>query len=460
MVVRERRVQQLSVVVVLEALIQRRPDAVACRAVDLALDDHRVHLAAALVDSGVVEDRHLTGLVVYFDDGRVDLAGVGQRQLAGLGLVVGYLERRPVDVTAVERDGVGELARQLGDVREDGCRDADERDRRLGVCGEAHEPVGELDVGLLAAEHARADLDDLAAQLLRRAHHGPQAGHRELARVGAGEADVGVRRLVVAGGDMDLIGAHAEDVGCDLRSGGLVALPLRAGPDRDRHLAVEIEPDDRRLAVARERQRRVDDPRLTKVVGAGVERRADADADPLAAAGARALARQRPLVVDQLERAIEHRRIVAGVVDAAVRRLVGELLGLHVVELAQLDSIEAQLVRDDVDDPFDHPQVLQPRIAAVGSDRTLVGQRLGVVDADVLEAVVAGHDLRPDHRAERLVAQIRAGVVERPDLEAEDRAVAHHGHLDVEEGPLVSVCRGREMLPARLAPLDRAARLA
>ena len=47
-------------------------------------------------------------------------------------------------------------------------------------------------------------------------------------------------------------------------------------------------------------------------------------------------------------------------------RLVGELVGLHVVELAQRHAVEAELLRHDVDDPLDQPQVLQARVAAVG----------------------------------------------------------------------------------------------
>ena len=49
------------------------------------------------------------------------------------------------------------------------------------------------------------------------------------------------------------------------------------------------------------------------------------------------------LVVDQLEREVEAARVVARVVDAAVWRLVGHLLGLDVVLLAHLDRVEAEL---------------------------------------------------------------------------------------------------------------------
>jgi hypothetical protein len=74
-------------------------------------------------------------------------------------------------------------------------------------------------------------------------------------------------------------------------------------------------------------------------------------------------------VVDELERDVERLRVVARVVDAAVRRLVGHLLGLHVVLLADLDRVEAELGGDDVDDPLGQPEVLHPRVAAVRRHR-------------------------------------------------------------------------------------------
>ena len=77
------------------------------------------------------------------------------------------------------------------------------------------------------------------------------------------------------------------------------------------------------------------------------------------------------------------RGVVAGVVDAAVRRLVRELLGAGRSSLADLDRIETELVRDDVDDPLGQPEVLHARVAAVRRDRRLVRADLREVDADV-----------------------------------------------------------------------------
>jgi hypothetical protein len=68
---------------------------------------------------------------------------------------------------------------------------------------------------------------------------------------------------------------------------------------------------------------------------------------PVAAASARRAVSV--LVADQLERDVEHPRVVARVVDAAVRRRVGHLLGPDVVPLPHLDRVEVELTGDDVD---------------------------------------------------------------------------------------------------------------
>ena len=229
---------------------------------------------------------------------------------------------------------------------------------------------------------------------------------------------------VVAGAHVHVVDRAVEDVGDDLRRRRLVPLPLRRRAERDDDLAEDVELDRRDLVVARELQLRVDEPRLAEVVRAGVERRADPDAEQLPAR-LRLLARCAGIdvVADQLERDVEHRRVVAGVVDAAVRRLVRHVLGADVVPLPHLDRVEAELVRDDVDHALGEPEVLHARVAAVRGDGRLVRRDLRELELDVAPAVHPRRDLRPDHAAERLVAQPRAGVVERLRPEAEQRPV-------------------------------------
>ena len=151
---------------------------------------------------------------------------------------------------------------------------------------------------------------------------------------------VGVPVAVVAGTDVYVVGRDVEDVRDDLRCSRLVALALRRRPDGDDDLAEDVELDRRDLVVPRELELRVDERRLAEVVRPRVEGRADADAEQLAARlGVLALLVDR-VVVDELQRLVETARVVAGVVDAAVRRLVGHLVGADVVALPDLDRVE------------------------------------------------------------------------------------------------------------------------
>ena len=218
-----------------------------------------------------------------------------------------------------------------------------------------------------AASRAKAAILRISARRSSRgAHRRAEPRDGELARVGAREGDIGVVALVESHGYVHVVGRHAEDVGHHLGRGGLVALSLRRRAEVDVDLAVEVELHVGRLAVAGEREARVDDARLAEVVGAGVERGADPDPDPLARSPPELLLAPPPgRVVDRLQRHVERLREVPRVVDAAVRRLVGVVLGLDVVLLSQLDRIEPELVGHEVDDPLRQPQVLQARVAAV-----------------------------------------------------------------------------------------------
>ena len=63
---------------------------------------------------------------------------------------------------------------------------------------------------------------------------------------------------VVAGTDVDVVGADAEDVGGDLRRDRLVSLALRHRPERQNDLAEDVELDRRHLVVARRTEVRIE----------------------------------------------------------------------------------------------------------------------------------------------------------------------------------------------------------
>ncbi len=264
----------------------------------------------------------------------------------------------------------------------------------------------------------------------------------------------------MAGPDVNVVDRALEDVGDDLSGRRLVALTLRGRAQRDDDLAEDVELDRRNLVVPRELQLGIDHARLAKVVRARVESRADADPEQLAARLCVRPARLDARVVDQVERDVEHLRIVARVVDAAIRRLVRHLFGANVVLLAHLDGVELELVGDDVDHPLGEPEVLHARVAAVRRDGGLVRRHLSELDANVAPAVHAGRHLRPDDAAERLVAQPGAGVVERLRPEPEQGAVVLDGHLGLEEPALVAVRHRHVEVGAPLRPLHGAAELA
>src|SRR5438046_712687 len=85
---------------------------------------------------------------------------------------------------------------------------------------------------------------------------------------------------VEAGANRDDVGIHVEHVGDYLRGDRLMSLALRDGADADDDLAIDIELDVGGLRIAAEGRMRVHDARLAEVVGAGIERRANPDADP------------------------------------------------------------------------------------------------------------------------------------------------------------------------------------
>src|SRR5207244_6068448 len=114
----------------------------------------------------------------------------------------------------------------------------------------------------------------------------------------------------------------------------------RHGAEGDDDLAEDVELDRRDLVVAAELQIRVQQLRLAEIVRAGIERGANPQAEPLAPRLRVAPPLLDRVVADQLERDVEAAPVVAGGVDAAVRRGVRELV--RVVAVPDLDALEAE----------------------------------------------------------------------------------------------------------------------
>src|SRR6202795_1460980 len=107
---------------------------------------------------------------------------------------------------------------------------------------------------------------------------------------------------------------NVEYVGDDLRRGGFVSLALRTRTDGHNHFAVNIEFAVCALRVAGEWRVGINDLRLAEVVGSGIERGADANADHAAFFACLGLLLFPAVPTDQIPRDFEHLRIIPGVV--------------------------------------------------------------------------------------------------------------------------------------------------
>ena len=117
-------------------------------------------------------------------------------------------------------------------------------------------------------------------------------------------------------------------------------------------------------------------------------------------------------------------------------------------------------MRGHVDQPLAEEIGLEAARPAIGADRRLVGQLQRDVDVDIRNAIGPGHELRDVARADRAVgAHIGADVDEDVAAQAEDRAVARAGDLDV-AFRLARMVDRHQMLAAVLDPFHRAADLA
>src|SRR5207249_1248537 len=186
----------------------------------------------------------------------------------------------------------------------------------------------------------------------------------------------------VAADHADLVRRDAELVGGDLGQRGLEPLPLRRHAGEDGEAARRIGADRRALERAHAGQ--------LEVAG-------EADAEEAALlAGAQAFLRE-PIPPGHLQRAAQHRRVVAAVVDdVAEAAVVGQadvvwhVGGLYEVREADGGAIAAGLAGDQVHDALEHEDGLRLAGAAVGRDGHSMGIDAGEAHLDVGDAVGPG----------------------------------------------------------------------
>ena len=179
---------------------------------DLALDDHRIDLRAAVVDGDEPTDLHLGGAGVDVDD-----ADVGAERIGEVGGVVADLSFE------ASLDPLRQIAGAVclhGDVLD--------RHRLLRVALDAEASCLVLDVGDACLQHARGDDLGLVPHL---AGHECSSRTRHRCRARAIRAETEWSVVGVAMHDVDVFGRDADLLGDDLGERCLVPLPL--GLDRE-----------------------------------------------------------------------------------------------------------------------------------------------------------------------------------------------------------------------------------
>ena len=385
------------------------------RADHLALQRQRIDDPAGVLHHDIIDDLHLTDL-------RVD------RHMRGLRAVA-------VGVLLVEKGAFP------GQARERGQR------QRLAVRA-ADLILGEPDLGGRASKPLRCFLAQCRLEIMGGIEQCRAAHHDRPGMVGAvAVAHEGGGAVIDAA---DPVHRDFERVGGDLREHGLHPLPDRGRADehRDRAILVDCKPRG-----------------LLRAGGTAFDEATDRD--PMVAP-ANELALQLRLLrpADFLKAALQRHPVVAAVVFILVlvgrngRDWIRHFRMRDQVFAAELDPVDAQILRNDVEQPLAEEIGLEAARPAIGADRRLVGHPQRNVELDVRDAVGASHELRDVARADGAVgAHIGAHVDVGMAAQSEDRAVAFAGDLNIDLGFAGMIHRHQVLAPV-LGPLDRPVEMA
>src|SRR5258708_38812518 len=156
----------------------------------------------------------------------------------------------------------------------------------------------------------------------------------------------------------------------------------------------------------------VADARLAKIVRAGIEGRADANANPAALLARLGLFFLPIVPADQLFGEREHAGVVTRIIDAAIRSGVWHFVFADVIAQAHFISGNAESVAADIEHALHEPELLHARVTAIRSHGALVGHYLLHVDPHAFNTIRAGQHLRPNDAAQRLVPRIGAAIID------------------------------------------------
>ena len=242
-----------------------------------------------------------------------------------------------------------------------------------------------------------------------------------------------------------LVGRDVELLGADLRERGLDSLPHRHGAGVDRDAAGAADPHD---------------AGFERAAAGALHAVAEPDAE-IAAFGARArLARGEAGIVDGLERhALTAEKVAAVEGDRRAgagleRRDIGHLLRRHEIAAPHLRAVEAELVRDAVEQALHRECAFRIAGAAHRHGGDLVGLGHAHVELIGRQHVGTGQRGRGVVRQVDALRRVGAFVVDHLAAHAEEAAVVVEG--DVEVPILVALLHGgEEMLAPVLDPFDR-----
>ena len=307
-------------------------------------------------------------------------------------------------------DVVGEVAR--AHVRS-AC-DLRERDRLRRRAGHRDHALLHLEVFRRGFEEVPGDREHLLLQEDRGVVH-RGADHRA-APAPTGARPVG-RRFGVALMHGDVVGVHAEELGGELRGGGLEPLAVRARGDVHVDVTVGCDAQVRGLvAVGPEAGLRLH-----------VHREADAEQSPC---GLRLrLLGAEVVVADDGDALLERllRRHVVDELPAGGR--VGKIGAVDDVATAQLDRVHADRARHDVDHLLAADGLHHPRPAVRGLAAGVRPHRRRL-PAELRDAVRPGEERARQPAGAPATDRVRTRVVDVVDVRTEEVAVVVDGHRD------------------------------
>ena len=290
-------------------------------------------------------------------------------------------------------------------------------------------------------EQSRGDAPSALDDLLGRARH-RRAADGEGAR--AAVAAPGAEQVAVAPEHLDALGRHAELVAHDLRERRLVALAHRRRSREQRDGAVGI---DSQLGGVRVHRR---------IRPAGhLDRVGDAETAQLAVLPRLGAPLLEAGPIGETERHVHATPELAAVVGEDEARLERHRRGRDQIAASQLDRIDLELARRDVDDALDRVGRLRPAGAAVRPRRRRVREHTGRLHVDRRRRVDARH-ATDVVRAGPGAARREIGADVQVDRHAERQELPVRVEPELGGGDVVaSVLVGDEALAPIGRPLDR-----